>query len=249
MPHGGRLTIESANLAIRKPDADQFGEIKPGNYVAVSITDTGTGIAADVMDKVFDPFFSTKPAARGAGLGLSMVYGFITQSGGHVRLSSGPGRGTTVRLYLPSVGAPKAVMSPPPQAGIPSRPELPGGREQILVVEDAAMVRDYTTSVLTSLGYDVAAAEDGRSALALLDTGMRPDMLLTDVLLPDGMDGIALAAEIRQRRPGIAMLYMSGYVENVDAFQGQLDPHANLLLKPFARSALASMVRRQLDQV
>ena len=111
MPQGGRLTIESANLAIRKPDADQFGEIKPGNYVAVSITDTGTGIAADVMDKVFDPFFSTKSAARGAGLGLSMVYGFVTQSGGHVRLASEPGRGTTVRLYLPSVGAPKAVTS------------------------------------------------------------------------------------------------------------------------------------------
>ncbi len=276
MPAGGRLTIEAANLAIRKPDADQFGEIRPGNYVALSVSDTGSGISPDVLDKVFDPFFSTKSASRGAGLGLSMVYGFVTQSGGHVRIASEPGRGTTVRLYLPSVGGkaglPAAAASadgahpgatPPghpgagnPGAGHPggSHPTgghqaggHQGGRERILVVEDAEMVRDYATGVLTGLGYDVGAAADGRAALQMLDGGFNPDMLLTDVLLPDDLDGIALASQVRARRPGIAVAYMSGYVENGDTYQGQLDPQENLLLKPFARAALAAMVRRQLD--
>ncbi len=292
MPLGGRLTIACANLAIRKPDIDQFGEIRPGNYVMLSVSDTGQGIARDVLAKVFDPFFSTKPPGRGTGLGLSMVYGFVTQSGGHARIASEQGRGTTVRLYLPSVdavpgGSPRqdAGAGPGPLAGLrtspivgdpfagdqaaPARPAaiqpagapqprhrprqagdqaMPGGTERVLVVEDSDMVRDYAMSVLTSLGYSVTGAADGPEALSLLDAGLQLDLLLSDVLLPNGMNGLELAEAVHQRRPGLPVLFMSGYIENVDVHHSRLDPSTNLLLKPFRRASLATMVRGRLDQ-
>nr|WP_283949737.1 ATP-binding protein [Limobrevibacterium gyesilva] len=251
MPQGGRLVIETANLSVRKPDIDQFGEIRPGNYVVVSVSDTGVGIPRDVLAKVFEPFFSTKPPGRGTGLGLSMVYGFVSQSGGHARMTSEVGRGTTVRLYLPGVGEARAEHGlPAPGAGRSrgAEPSLPGGRERILIVEDSDMVRDYALSVLASLGYDVTVAAEGREALALIDKGLQPELLLTDVLLPNGMDGLVVAEQVLRRRPGIPVLYMSGYVENVDAHQSQLDPQTNLLLKPFRRASLAAMVRTRLDR-
>ncbi|MBU6497155.1 MAG: response regulator, partial [Rhodospirillales bacterium] len=318
MPGGGRFTLEAANLALRNPQTDAFGEIRPGNYVVISAADTGAGIPRDVIGRVFEPFFSTKPSGRGTGLGLSMVYGFVTQSGGHARIASEPGRGAVVRLYLPrAAGKPAAggggglpyadpPRTSPPFAGpstptysIPSAPipssagpssagpsypgpsamgtfnsgpsqagaraapapprraepppvstggqGLPGGAERILVVEDSDMVRDYAQAVLGGLGYAVTVAADGPEALALLDRGLCPELLLTDVLLPNGLDGLQLAEKVLARMPGLPVLYMSGYIENVDAYQSRLDPQTNLLLKPFRRASLAIMVRARLD--
>jgi signal transduction histidine kinase/PAS domain-containing protein len=252
MPSGGRLTIETANLTLRRPEIDALGEIRAGKYVVISVSDTGTGIPRDVLGKVFEPFFSTKPPGHGTGLGLSMIYGFVTQSGGHARISSEVGRGTTVRLYLPSAGQRDGAGAQDKLAAAgqarPAAPSLPGGPERILVVEDAEMVRDYAQSVLAGLGYSVSVAADGAQALALLDGGLQPDLLLTDILLPNGMDGLAVAEQVKLRRPGIPVLYMSGYVENVGAAQQHLDPQTNLLLKPFRRVALAAMVRARLDR-
>jgi signal transduction histidine kinase/ActR/RegA family two-component response regulator len=249
MPQGGRLTIEAVNLAMRKPETDPFGEIRPGNYVVISVSDTGVGIARDVLAQVFEPFFSTKPSGGGTGLGLSMVYGFVSQSGGHARIASELGRGTTVRLYLPALGEREGDIPGHSASarGNADEAALPGGRERVLVVEDSDMVRGYARSVLASLGYEVSVASEGREALALLDVGLQPDLLLTDVLLPNGMDGFAVAAQAAQRRPGLAVLYMSGYVENVAAHQSRLDPQTNLLLKPFGRASLAAMVRARLN--
>ena len=253
MPLGGRLTIACANLAVRKPDIDQFGEIRPGNYVMISLSDTGRGIAKDVLGQVFDPFFSTKPSGRGTGLGLSMVYGFATQSGGHARVASEPGRGATVRLYLPSttvaaedpVGARRLVGLTKPGC----EPALPGGQESVLVVEDSDMVRDYARAVLEGLGYTVRVAGDAAAALALLDQGLQPDLLLSDVLLPSGMNGTELADAVLRRRPGLPVLFMSGFVEDAGASgHARLDPGINLLMKPFRRASLAAMVRVLLDR-
>ena len=255
MPAGGRLTIETANLTLRRPEIDALGEIRPGRYVVISVVDTGIGIPKDILSKVFEPFFSTKPPGRGTGLGLSMIYGFVSQSGGHARISSEVGRGTTLRLYLPCAGHPDGTETPgKPGAASPTRtsparaPALPGGQEKILVVEDAEMVRDYTQSVLSGLGYAVSVAADGREALAMIDSGLNPDLLLTDVLLPNGMDGLQVAEQALRRLPGLPVLYMSGYVENVDPTQSRLDLQSNLLLKPFRRAALAAMVRDRLDR-
>ena len=307
MPDGGRLAIEAVNLAIRKPDIDAFGEIRPGNYVMVSVADSGRGIAREMLGQVFDPFFTTKPPGRGTGLGLSTVYGFVTQSGGHVRIASELGRGTTVRLYLPSpppkgideiggidfrrsLGVSGGVSSgvsgsfsggrgsgsriDPPRtgdfpeslftAGMQSgrranatgrggsrggdRADLPGGRETLLLVEDSDMVRDYARHVLEGLGYTVRAAADAAEALALLDGGLAPDLLLSDVLLPNGMNGLELAEAAMDRQPQLPVLFMSGYTENVDIHRHRLDPARNLLLKPFRRASMAAMVRSRLDR-
>jgi PAS domain S-box-containing protein len=249
---GGRLLIEAANLANRKSEVDQFGELKPGNYVVISVTDNGTGIARDIIGKVFEPFFTTKPAGRGTGLGLSMVYGFAQQSGGHARIVSDEGRGTTVRIYLPALGEARAdgVAIAPPVARLASPvPSASGKTEKILIVEDAEMVRSHARSVLSGLGYDVTTAAEGAEALALLDKGLRPDLLLTDILLPNGMDGLAVAEQVLRRFPDLPVLYMSGYVENIDLQKSRLDPQTNLLLKPFRRASLAAMVRARLDSV
>jgi PAS domain S-box-containing protein len=250
MPEGGRLTIEAANLSIRKPEADPFGEIKPGNYVVISVSDTGKGIPKELLGNVFEPFFSTKPHGRGTGLGLSMVYGFVNQSGGHAKITSEVGRGTTVRLYLPSPGEARSDPNEPPggKTARAAEPGMPGGSEAVLVVEDDAMVRETARGMLAGLGYRVSVAADGREALGLIDGGLELDLLLTDVLLPNGLDGLRLAEQVTQRRPGAKVLYMSGYVENVDAYQGQLDPQTNLLVKPFTRAGLAARVRARLDQ-
>ncbi len=249
MPQGGRLGIACANLSIRKPDADQFGEIQPGNYVMVSVSDSGRGMAKEVLAHVFDPFFSTKPSGRGVGLGMSMVYGFVSQSGGHARIASEPGRGTTVRLYLPS-GVP--LLDEPGAPRLPGRiatASLPVGRERVLLVEDVDMVRDYARTVLTNLGYQVSAAADAEGAMTLLEAGLQPDLLLSDVLLPHGVNGLALADAVLELRPGTAVLFMSGYVENADSIgPARLDPTTNLLLKPFRRDGLAARVRACLDQ-
>jgi PAS domain S-box-containing protein len=247
MPNGGQLVIDTANLTVRKPDIDQFGEIRPGSYVVISVSDTGAGIPKDIVGKVFEPFFTTKPSGRGTGLGLSMVYGFATQSGGHARINSEVGRGTVVRLYLPSTGEARRDAGSTAGGAREAEARLPGGRETILVVEDSEMVRDFARSVLVSLGYTVSLAQDGRAALTLVDQGLRPDLLLTDIILPNGMDGFAVAEQVGQKVPGIPVLYMSGYIDNIDSHQAKLDVQTNLLMKPFRRASLATMVRSRLD--
>ena len=253
---GGLIVIEGANITLRKVESDLFGELRPGNYVVISVSDNGTGITRDVLSKVFEPFFTTKISGRGIGLGLAMVYGFITQSGGHVRVVSDEGRGATVRLYLPALVEQRGASTTPLPLHVPGLPQMPEqvaesavamAGECILVVEDSDMVRGYTRNVLTGLGYDVVSVSEGSEALARIEGGLRPDLLLTDVLLPNGMDGIEVAAQALRRLPGLPVVYMSGYVENIDINKLKLDPKVNLLLKPFRRAALAQMVRSRLD--
>jgi len=247
---GGKLKIETTNLANRKPETDQFGELRPGNYVVVSVIDNGTGIPKEILSKVFDPFFTTKPSGRGTGLGLSTVNGFVSQSGGHARIVSDEGRGTTVRLYLPAIGETRsepAAHGQPSHRAAPDQADPVGNAEKILVVEDTELVRTHAEAVLTGLGYEVIAAVDGVDALTKIDAGLRPDLLLTDILLPNGMDGLAVAEQVQHRIPGIPVLYMSGYVENIDLQKSRLDPQTNLLLKPFRKASLATMVRARLD--
>ena len=249
---GGKLKIEATNLANRKPETDQFGELRPGNYVVVSVTDNGTGIPKDIIGKVFDPYFTTKPSGRGTGLGLANVHGFVLQSGGHARIVSDEGRGTTIRLYLPAIGDTRTEAHVHAQTAARPPAETPdpvGRSEKILVVEDTELVRTHAEAVLTGLGYDVVVAVDGVEALAKIDGGLRPDLLLTDILLPNGMDGLAVAELVQRRVPGIPVLYMSGYVENIDLQKSRLDPQTNLLLKPFRKASLAMMVRSRLDSV
>ncbi len=246
---GGRLLVECANIAIRKPEIDRFGELRPGNYVVISLSDNGVGIPRDVLGKVFEPFFTTKSGGQGTGLGLAMVYGFVMQSGGHVRLVSEEGRGATVRLYLPAAGEVAKRGSDPSAGRGQNQATMHTTGERILVVEDSEMVRSYAHNVLVSLGYGVTSVSDGADAVARIEAGERPNLLLTDVLLANGMDGVRVAAEVVRRLPGLPVIYMSGYVENIDIGQLDLDPQRNLLLKPFRRTALARMVRERLDSV
>jgi PAS domain S-box-containing protein len=247
MASGGRLTIEAVNLPIRKPEIDAFGEIKPGNYVVISVSDTGIGIPKELLGNVFEPFFSTKPSGRGTGLGLAIVYGFVQQSGGHAKITSEVGRGTTVRLYLPSTAEARAAAGEPPDSIVPVGPNLAGGSEAILVVEDSEGVREVVTKDLSRLGYRVGAAADAEAALEMIEQGFSPDLLLTDVQLPGGLNGMGLGEMVRQQRPEIRVLYMSGYVEDLAAYADRLDPQTNLLRKPFSRAKLAARVRMCLD--
>jgi signal transduction histidine kinase len=241
MPGGGRLTLETANARLDADYAAQQAEVTPGQYVMLAVSDTGEGIAPEHLQRVFEPFFTTKDKGKGTGLGLAMVYGFTKQSAGHVTVYSEPGDGTTVRLYLPrAVGA--VAEAGPVEAGAP----VVGGHETILVVEDDAAVRRYACTQLKASGYRVIEAADGPSALALLDTRDDVDLLFTDVVMPGGMNGRALADAACQRRPGLRVLYTSGYTENAIVHHGRLDAGALLLSKPYRRQALDRAVRAAL---
>jgi CheY-like chemotaxis protein len=214
-------------------------DAKPGRYVMLAVSDTGGGMSQEVLDKVFEPFFTTKEVGKGSGLGLSMVYGFVKQSGGHIRIYSEPGHGTTIKLYLPP-GRGQVEAAPG------AAPPLPHGHETILVVEDDALVRNFVTAQLQSLGYRTLGAANGPAAMLMVDNGEPFDLLFTDVIMPGGMTGRQLADEVARRRPGIKVLYTSGYTDNAIVHQGRLDPGVLLLTKPYRKSQLASMVRRAL---
>ncbi|WP_374445278.1 ATP-binding protein [Stella sp.] len=237
MPNGGRLTIEAANARLDEAYAQAHPEVSAGQYVMVAVSDTGTGMTAETIARAFEPFFTTKPVGKGSGLGLSMVYGFVKQSGGHVSIYSEVGAGTTIKLYLP-----RAVERPAERAGSEPEDRAPGGSEAILVVEDTAEVRRLIVDGLAALGYRVTTAQSGAAALGCLE-GARFDLLLTDVMLPGGMNGRELAEEARRRQPGLAVLYTSGYTENAIVHHGRLDPGVRLLRKPFRQADLARMVR------
>ncbi len=243
MPSGGRLTIETSNaylddsyvLAIPEP-------LAAGQYVLLAVTDTGLGMDQETLDKVFEPFFTTKEAGKGTGLGLSQVYGFVRQTGGHIRLYSEPGVGTTVKIYLPRLhGAVAATET------LPEPVNVDGGSETILVVEDHDDLRAYSAGVLRELGYTVLEAANGRVALDQLQSANDVALLFTDVVMPAGLDGRQLADEAVRRRPGIKVLFTTGYSRNAIVHNGQLDPGVNLISKPFTFRELALKVRTLLD--
>ncbi len=237
MPDGGRLTIETANASLDSDYAEHEVDLVPGQYVLVAVSDTGTGIAPEHLTRVFDPFFTTKPRGRGTGLGLSMVYGFAKQSGGHVKIYSELGSGTTVRMYLPRA----ATVHEEAPAPVPH--PVAGGGETVLLVEDDALVRRFAEETLTSLGYRVIGASNGPAALSVLANRPDIDLLFTDVVMPGGMSGRQLAEAALELRPGLRVLYTSGYTENAIIHHGRLDPGLRLLSKPYKRADLARALR------
>ena len=241
MPEGGKLTIEASNSYLDDSYCRQNADVQPGQYVQIAVTDTGSGMGKDVIERAFEPFFTTKESGQGTGLGLSQVYGFVKQSGGHVKIYSEAGEGTTIKIYLPRFfGRASAAEE---KAAAPRR-----GRsgESVLVVEDDSDVRDYVVETLASLGYKVFEAGEAESALRLLDENPSVHLLLTDVVMP-GMNGRKLAEEARLRRPDLKILYMTGYSRNAIMHQGRLDNGVDLLQKPISSEQLASAVRKMLD--
>jgi PAS domain S-box-containing protein len=240
MPDGGRLTIETFNARLDADYCEQHEEVEPGQYVAVAVSDTGHGMDEETTRRAFEPFFTRKKSDEGTGLGLAMVYGFVKQSEGHVKIYTEPERGTTVRVYLPRTHQ-KAEL-PGPLTG-----SVEGGSETVLLVEDEELVRQYARQQLEKLGYDVIEAADGHEALAKLDQSQHVDLLFTDVVMPAGMSGRELADEATRRQPGLKVLYTSGYTENAIVHHGRLDPGIQLLSKPWRRDQLARALRRALD--
>ncbi|MGX9961733.1 ATP-binding protein [Roseomonas sp. F4] len=246
MPDGGKLTIETANAHLDEAYAATREEVEPGQYVVICVTDTGTGMSADVLSRVFEPFFTTKPVGRGTGLGLSQVYGFARQSDGHAAIYSEVGQGTVVKLYLPRLR--EGVTPPAPVAPIST--VLPNAKPGavVLVVEDEAMVRDFAMAALEEAGCHPIAAADGPSALTLLDAHPEIALLFTDVVLVGPMNGRELAAAALARRPRLPVLFTTGYTRNAIIHQGRLDEGVNFLGKPYTAVALLERIGQLLPQ-
>jgi PAS domain S-box-containing protein len=240
MDGAGRLTIEAGNALLDADYARQHDDVKPGQYVMIAVTDTGQGIPQEVLDRVFEPFYSTKPEGKGTGLGLSMVHGLVKQSGGHIKIYSEVGEGTTVKLYLPRVMQTEDVLVD--NSAIPVR----GGDETVLVVEDDEDVRESAVGLLSELGYRVLKAKDAASAWTVIDSGVAIDLLFTDVVMPGPLRSPELAKKAKERLPNLAVLFTSGYTENAIVHGGRLDPGVELLGKPYTREALARKVRHVL---
>jgi PAS domain S-box-containing protein len=242
MPDGGKLTIEAVN-AYLDDDYAAAADVPPGQYVGLSVRDTGLGMLPDVLAQAFDPFFTTKEIGQGTGLGLSQVYGFVKQSGGHVKIESEVGTGTTIRIYLPRLLVSHRSTDDP--AVNKSVPRADG--ETILLVEDEAGVRRFAVEMLGELGYCVLDAPDGATGLRLLDAHPEITLLFTDVGLPGGMNGRRLADEALRRRPDLKVLFTSGYTGDAIVHHGRLDPDVQLIVKPFTFEGLATKLRRVLD--
>jgi len=241
MPEGGKLTIELGNAALDDAYAARHAEVDPGQYVLFAITDTGKGMDAVTMARALDPFFTTKPAGEGTGLGLPQVYGFVKQSGGHLKIYSEVGEGTTVKLYLPRSLAKETVQ--PARIGALAVT----GSETVLLVDDDEIVQATVASMLEDLGYTVLTALSGAEALAILEKGAKVDLLFTDVVMPGAVSGRQLAERALAIVPGLKVLFTSGYTENAIVHNGRLDPGVELLSKPYGREQLAAKVRRVLD--
>lgn len=243
MPGGGKLTIETANTSLDEAYASVDAEVVPGQYVMISVSDTGEGMPPDTAARVFEPFFTTKEVGRGTGLGLSMVYGFVKQSGGHVTIYSEPGHGTTVKLYFPR------YMGEAEAAGAVTQFEVPTGSqdEVILLVEDNHEVRAYSSMVLRELGYRVIEAPEADSALDILKTDEKIDLLFTDVVLP-GKSGRVLVDKAQELRPDLKVLFTTGYSRNAIVHHGRLDPGVRLITKPFTFEQLGGRIRDALDE-
>ncbi len=244
MPEGGKLTIETQNTHLDHSYAAHNPEVAAGQYAVICISDTGSGMDAQTAAKAVEPFFTTKEVGRGTGLGLSMVYGFVKQSGGHIKIYSELGEGTTVKMYLPRLlGTFDEKGDEPLLDAVEAQ-----GSETILVCEDDEDVRAYSAEVLRELGYKVLEAADGFAALALLEAHGPVDLLFTDVVLPGGMTGAELAREAAKLQPDINTLFTTGYARNAIVHHGRLDPGVNLITKPFSYADLAARVRDILDR-
>ena len=240
MPDGGKLTLETGSAFLDETYAGMHSDIGPGRYALIAVSDTGTGIPADILDKVFNPFFTSKGPGKGTGLGLSMVYGFVKQSAGHIKIYSEEGHGTTIKMYLPpGTGAFVAAENMVAEAA-------EGGDETILVVEDDRLVRDYVLTQLHGLGYATLDAANAEQALAIVEAGNEFDLLFTDVIMPGAMNGRQLATELQKRKPGTRVLFTSGYTENAIIHHGRLDSGVLLLAKPYRKSDMAIMIRKAL---
>ncbi|MCC6919286.1 MAG: CHASE3 domain-containing protein [Alphaproteobacteria bacterium] len=240
MPEGGKLTIETANAYLDDKYAAEHAEVSAGQYVMLSVSDTGTGMSAQTIERAFDPFYTTKGVGKGTGLGLSQVFGFVKQSGGHVKIYSELGQGTTVKIYLPRFAGEAAV------AGETAPAAISRGTESILVVEDEDSVRRVTVDTLRELGYTVVHASGGTAALALFAQNNKIDLLFTDVVMPE-MSGRALADEALKLRPDLKVLYATGYTRNAVVHNGMLDAGVAFMTKPFTMEQLAQKVRAVLD--
>ena len=241
MPDGGKLTVETSNAYLDDEYCRVHDGIKPGQYVLVAVSDSGVGMPAATIERAFDPFFTTKDTGKGTGLGLSQVYGFVKQSGGHVKIYSEPGEGTTVKLYLPRFHGEEPAAPPEEPAGSDR-----GQGETILVVEDDDGVRQYAAEILRDLNYQVIEAKDSAAALRLLDADKKFDLLLTDVVVP-GKNGRQLADEVKRRRPDAKIVFMTGYSRNAIVHQGRLDPGTELISKPLIEGVVARKIRQVLD--
>ena len=240
MPDGGKLTIETCNVVLDEEYARTNGDVSAGNYVLVTVTDSGHGIPAAILNNVFEPFFTTKDVDKGSGLGLSMVYGFVKQSSGHIKIYSEEGHGTTVRIYLPQASG---VALPDEQAVAPG---MIGGDETILVVEDDHLVRSFVIGQIQSLGYATLAAVNAKEAMAVIDDPGKIDLLFTDMIMPGLVNGRQLADAALQRRGSLKVLFTSGYSNEAIIHHGHLDAGVLLLAKPYRKSDLAQMIRAAL---
>jgi PAS domain S-box-containing protein len=243
MPEGGRVTIETANAWLDERAARER-DMQAGQFVAICVTDTGTGMTPDVLARAFDPFYTTKPAGQGTGLGLSMVYGFARQSNGQVRLYSEVGVGTTVRIYLPRHWG---EAEEPEGEPIPDRSSRSGAGETVLIVDDEASIRMLVAEVVEDLGYSAIEAADGVAGLKLLRSDVRIDLLITDVGLPGGINGRQLVDTARETRRDLKVLFITGYAENAAISNGHLKPGMQVLAKPFAMDKLAARIKAIMD--
>jgi len=243
MPEGGRLTIETANKWLDDRAAHQR-DLAPGQYLSICVTDTGAGISKDIVDRIFDPFFTTKPIGQGTGLGLSMIHGFVRQSGGQVRVYSELEHGTTMCLYLPRYHGDLVETGDHVGDAIVEV----GAGETILVIDDEAMVRMLIVEVLKEAGYAALEADDGPSGLKILQSGARIDMLITDVGLPGGMNGRQVADAARLVRPQLKVLFVTGYAENAAVGNGLLEHGMEVVTKPFVMSELANRITEMLER-
>jgi CheY-like chemotaxis protein len=243
MPQGGKLTIEASNSYLDEDYCRQHPDVRPGQYVQISVSDSGSGMSDDVRARAFEPFFTTKDTGQGTGLGLSQVYGFVKQSGGHVKIYSEVSEGTTVKIYLPrfTAGAPDEEL-PPPEVISPSSGEC------VLLVEDDDDVRDYLAEALRTANYQVIVAANGEKAIEVMEVhNGKIDLLLTDVVMP-GMNGRRLAEQAISRRPDMKILFMTGYSRNAIVHHGRLDSGVELVQKPITGEHLAAKIRTLLDQ-
>lgn len=237
MPNGGKLTIELANVSLDEAYAARHPEVDPGQYILIALSDTGVGMPADIVARAFDPFFTTKPGGQGSGLGLSMVYGFVRQSGGHIKIYSEAGHGTTVKLYFK-----RSYDESGPH--VDNRQASPAtGSETILVVEDDESLRATVTATLKELGYAVLSAPNGAAALILLESRNRVDLLFTDVVMPGPVSSGVLVQAAQDLQPALKVLFTSGYTQNAIIHHGRLAPGINFLSKPYRKAQLAEKIR------
>ncbi len=239
MPNGGRLTIRTNKVTLAGNQARERN-LQPGDYMVLSVRDTGTGMTPEVAARAFDPFFTTKPLGQGTGLGLSMIYGFARQSGGQARIETEPGKGTEVFIYLPRHNGDLQAQA---IEEIQPASLQTGDGETVLVVDDEPLVRVLIVEVLEELGYRAIEADDAASALPFLESSDRIDLLVTDVGLPNGMNGRQLADAARDHRPGLKVLFITGYAESAVLDQTSLEPGMHIMTKPFAMDALATKIK------